>query len=48
MVLLELFGGNGRIGRHTMVLGGFLDILLHVNPLVGDRWINDLYLSNTH
>lgn len=48
MLLLELFGGNGRIGRHTMVLGRVLDILLHVNPLVGDRWINYLYLSNTH
>jgi hypothetical protein len=44
-LLLELLHGNGRIGRHAVVLGGFLDLLLHVNPLVSDRWIDDLYLS---
>lgn len=48
MLLLELVRGNGRIGCHAMVLGGFLDILLDVNPLVSDRWVNDLYLSNTN
>jgi len=44
MLLLKLLSGNSGIGRHAMVLGRFLDILLDVNPLVGNRWVNDLYL----
>jgi hypothetical protein len=48
MLLLELLGGNSGIGRHAMVLGWFLDILLHVNSPVSDGWVNDLYLSKIH
>jgi hypothetical protein len=42
-LLLKFLNGNGGIGRHTVVLGGFLDLLLHVNSLVSDRWVDNLY-----
>jgi hypothetical protein len=43
---LKLLNGNGFIGRHAVILGRFLNLLLHINPLVSDRWIDDLCYQN--
>lgn len=47
-LLFKLLNRNGGVGRHTMVLSGFLNLLLHVNPLVSDWWVDDIYEWKNH